>query len=201
MGFEQISVFGAPPVFQTLVAEGKTTASAFSVNLAMSGSELFLGGTDSSKFTGAFTFVPVNTVGFWQVDLDSVSLGGKALVSNLQAIVDTGTTLMVGDTATVNALFKGVPGAASATETVGAGFFTLPCANFPTFSVTFGGKSFTLDPNIVNLGQLTTTLCVAGIVGSDIGFTDTFIMGDVFLQNVYAQFDVGGTRVGFATLA
>ena len=62
MGFEQISVFGESPVFQTLVAQGKTTASTFGVKLATSGSELFLGGADTSKFTGTLTQVPLTTV-------------------------------------------------------------------------------------------------------------------------------------------
>jgi cathepsin D len=34
--------------------------------------------------------------------------------------------------------------------------------------------------------------------GHDIEF---WILGDVFLQNVYTAWDVGGSRIGFATLA
>ena len=71
MGFEQISVFGASPVFQTLVAQGKTTAPTFGVKLATSGSELFLGGADTTLFTGALTQVPLTTV---------VSSGGRLLL-------------------------------------------------------------------------------------------------------------------------
>jgi cathepsin D len=201
MGFEQISVFGSSGVFQTLVSEGKTTAGSFSFKLSTSGSELFLGGTNPAKFTGSFTFAPVTTVGFWQVNLAAASVGGKALVSNLQGIIDTGTTLIVGDTATVNTFFKSITGAKDATNTVGAGFFTGPCNSIPTVSLTFGGKAFTIDPTILNLGQVSSTLCVPGITGGDIGFTNTWIVGDLFLRNVYTQFDVTNTRVGFATLA
>ena len=62
LAFPQISVFGANPVFQTLVAQGVVTAPEFSVKLATTGSELFLGGVDNSDFTGSITNVPVDPV-------------------------------------------------------------------------------------------------------------------------------------------
>jgi cathepsin D len=68
MAFPQISVFGANPVFQTLVAQGVPTASQFSFKLATSGSELFLGGADSSQFTGSFTNVPLTHV-VWYINM------------------------------------------------------------------------------------------------------------------------------------
>lgn len=61
MGFQQISNFGLDPVFQTLAAQGQTTESVFAFKLAKSGSELFLGGVDSSKHAGDFTYTPVTT--------------------------------------------------------------------------------------------------------------------------------------------
>lgn len=62
MAFPQISDFGANPVFQTLVAQRKTTVSEFAFKLATSGSELFLGGVNSNLFTGAFTQNRVTSV-------------------------------------------------------------------------------------------------------------------------------------------
>lgn len=62
MAFPQISEFGANPVFQTLVAQGKTTVSEFAFKLATSGSELFLGGVNNNLFTGAFTQNRVTSV-------------------------------------------------------------------------------------------------------------------------------------------
>jgi len=199
MGFEQISVFGASPVFNTLVAQGKTTASTFGVKLATTGSELFLGGADTTKFTGALTNVPLTTVGFWELTLGSFNANGRATTSNIDAIVDTGTTLIVTDQATAAALFAGVPGAADASRTAGAGFFTFPCNANPNVSLTFGGKSFPVSLDTFNLGVLTGNECVGGLMGSTgLPFT---VVGDVFLQNVYTVFDVGNEQVGFATLA
>jgi cathepsin D len=59
MGFPEISVFKATPVFQTLVAERVLTTPRFSFKLADSGSELFLGGSNPSLFTGDFTSLDI----------------------------------------------------------------------------------------------------------------------------------------------
>ena len=61
MAFESISVYGASPTFQTLISEGAVTASVFGFKFATSGSELFLGGTNSDLYTGDFTWVPLTT--------------------------------------------------------------------------------------------------------------------------------------------
>jgi cathepsin D len=124
MGFEQISVFGRNPVFQTLVAQGKTTASEFGFALTSTGAELFVGGVDTSKISGATTFTPVTTVGFWQVNLQGVVFNGRTVVGAGSAIIDTGTTLIIGDTTDVTALYAAIPGSKNAANTVGAGFFT-----------------------------------------------------------------------------
>ena len=60
LAFQSISRYNAPPVFQTLIAEGMLDTPVFGIKLATSGSELFLGGTNSNLFTGGFTWVPLS---------------------------------------------------------------------------------------------------------------------------------------------
>lgn len=72
MAFPEISVFGANPVFQTLIAQGQPTSPVFGVRLATSGSELFLGGVDTARFAAPVTQNPVTEVVcmytvFWNV--------------------------------------------------------------------------------------------------------------------------------------
>jgi cathepsin D len=59
LAFQSISKYQAPPLFQTLISEGVVTSQVFGLKLASSGSELFLGGTNSALFTGDFTWVPL----------------------------------------------------------------------------------------------------------------------------------------------
>ncbi|THH17604.1 hypothetical protein EW146_g3238 [Bondarzewia mesenterica] len=201
MAFPQISVFGEDPFFQTLVSQGTVTSPEFAVKLATSGSELFLGGVNDALFTGDFTEVPVTTVGFWQVNLDSVNANGNAAVTGLSAIIDTGTTVIVGDADTVAQFYDSVPGAEDASNTAGPGFFTFPCDSIPDVSLTFGGTDFPVSADTFNLGQLSagSSQCIGGIAAANLG--SFWVVGDIFLQNVYTSFDVGNTRVGFATLA
>lgn len=61
--------------------------------------------------------------GYWQVDLDSVSVNGNETVSQLSSIIDTGTTQILGDTDNVAAIYSQISGAAEATE-LGDGLYT-----------------------------------------------------------------------------
>ena len=59
MGFQSISVFGAPPPIQNLISLHALTKPMFGFKLASSGSELFIGGVNSDLYKGEFTWVPV----------------------------------------------------------------------------------------------------------------------------------------------
>ncbi|KAL5529952.1 hypothetical protein ACEPAF_6209 [Sanghuangporus sanghuang] len=201
MAFQAISNSNSPPVFATLVAQGQTSAPVFGFTLLDSGGELFLGGTDASAFTGGgLTFTPLVTApAFWEVAAQRVAVGARGVVARAQdAIADTGTTLFIVDTASARAIYAAIPGSADAARTLGEGFFTIPCDAVPgDVSVTLGGTAFTLSPDTLNFGRVSarSNACVGGIVGDDLG---VWILGDVFLRNVYTEFDVGNLRVGFA---
>lgn len=219
MGYQSISQYNAPPFFQTLVTQGVTTQPVFAFKLAESGSELYLGGVDSNLFTGSFTYAPVTTQvcceiasliigqltwqqGYWQVNMDSVFVNSATtpVLGKLSIIMDTGTTLIIGDDANVRTLYSKIPGAKAAPN-IGRGLYTVPCNSIPTIKLTFGGKSFSIAPSILNLGRVSanSASCVSGLAssGTDMNF---WILGDVFMRNVYTQFDLGNNRIGLATL-
>ena len=60
MGFQAISQYNAPPLFQMLIAQKKTTQPVFAFKLATIGSELYLGGVNNALYTGSFTYVRVS---------------------------------------------------------------------------------------------------------------------------------------------
>ena len=60
MGFKSISAYGANPLFQTLIAEGKVASPVFGFKLATSGSELVLGGVNPEYNEDDFAWVPLS---------------------------------------------------------------------------------------------------------------------------------------------
>ena len=96
--------------------------------MANEGSELFLGGTNRELYEGDFTYVPVTkevrhtslplspehhflVQGYWQVTLDGIVLDGHKFLLATQAIIDTGSTLILGPPEVVAAIYEQIPGA------------------------------------------------------------------------------------------
>lgn len=202
MGYQSISRFNSPPLFQSLVAQNKTLPPIFSFKLTASNSELLLGGVNQALYKGSFTYAPVTTQGYWQVTLGSVNVNSAAVASlrNVQSIIDTGTTLIIAPHKQVQDFYASIPGSKNAYATVGNGFYTFPCSSTPAVSLAFSGRSFSIDSKYFNLGRVNSRSkdCVGAIVGSSFNF---WIVGDRFLQNVYTSFDLGNNRVGFAQLS
>jgi len=221
MGFQSIASSGQPPYFFTLVSEGKVGTPEFSFYLGreQSGtgnkSELTLGGRDSSRYTGAFTSIPVTQPGYWQVAIDGVSVNNGAVISSTsgQAAIDTGTTLIIAPTAAATSIFLQIPGAVPL-PLVGGSFtyYAYPCTFKGNVSLVFGGKDFSLNPLDFNFGTVSSALglplpgmCLAGILGGDINPGEAlYVVGDTFLKSWYSTYTVGsganftGSTVSFA---
>ena len=65
--------------------------------------------------------------GFWQIDIDGLDVAGKTPVGPVIGIVDTGTSLVLGDQKNVEAFYASIPGSQDASGTAGPGFFTSAC--------------------------------------------------------------------------
>ncbi|KAG6850695.1 hypothetical protein H0H93_009853 [Arthromyces matolae] len=165
--------------------------------------EITFGGLDTTKFdsTTLVTLDNVNTQGFWEGNLDAVTVDGTD--SGLQgrtAILDTGTTLIVAppnDAAAVHALIQGA-------QDVGQGTFTLPCTSNTSVALSFGGTSFTIDSRDLAFQPVDpndpTGDCISGISAGQIGGATEWLVGDVFLKNAYFSTDVGKNTVSLAKL-
>ncbi|KAL6705576.1 Aspartic protease snp2 [Coniothyrium glycines] len=152
---------------------------------------------DSAKYTGAITYVNVDSSqGFWGVSATAYSVGTTTTSKSFSGILDTGTTLLYTDAAIVKAYYAKVSGAElDSTQ----GGYTFPCsATLPDFSITIGGVKQVVPGKYINYAPVSSSTCFGGIQDdSDIGFS---IFGDIFLKSKYVIFDKSTStpRVGLA---
>jgi len=202
-GFPEISVNGMTPFFQAALASGAIKEPKFAFYLEKTGStggELALGGVDSTKYTGDFTYTPITIKGYWQFAVSGISVGGTSFAAETKAIADTGTSLLAIPKDSLTSLLTKFP--SGAVKPLAAGEYTVDCSkvsSMPTLSFTIGGKDFTLEgaDYVLNISGE----CLLGITGIDVPAPrgPLWILGDVFLRKYYAVFDYGNKRLGFAT--
>ena len=137
--------------------------------------------------------------------MDTVTVDGQdTQLQGRTAILDTGTTLIIApaqDAATVHKLIQGA-------QPDGQGGFVLPCTFNQTVALSFGGKSFEIDPRDMVVGgqpvaqdpQTGDQFCLSGISSGNIGGAQEWLVGDVFLKNAYFSTDVGKNTVSLAKL-
>ncbi|CCO36372.1 hypothetical protein BN14_10506 [Rhizoctonia solani AG-1 IB] len=203
LAFSSISQIGAPTFIENLYSQGKISAPTFAFRLASSGSELYLGGINHSKYTGSITWAALTNKTYWLTEGASSVNGVYGYKGPM--IIDSGTTIIVGATSSVKHWWSHVPGSKPCDVKAcnGTGFYTYPCADPPSVSFTFSGRDFPISPADFNLGAANKTemACVGAIVGADNVPNNAWVVGDTFMKNVYTVFDEANARVGFATPA
>ncbi|KAI0267050.1 aspartic peptidase domain-containing protein [Gloeopeniophorella convolvens] len=226
LAFQGIAASGALPFWQALANGNQFTSPEFAffitrfVNDPSAANEepggvLTLGGTNQTLFQGNIdfqTFSPPSGGGsFWLQTVTGVNVNGNAVSvaggDAALAAIDTGTTLIGGPTAAVNAIW----GAVSGSQALGgnmAGFFSFPCNTKLTVSISFGGPSWPVSIEDLNLGTVSGGQCLGGIFDITQGTNvqpgqgnPSWIVGDTFLKNVYSVYRASPPAVGFAQLS
>ncbi|XP_033063096.1 cathepsin D [Trachypithecus francoisi] len=210
MAYPRISVNNVLPVFDNLMQQKLVDQNIFSFYLnrdptAQPGGELMLGGTDSKYYKGSLSYLNVTRKAYWQVHLDQVEVASGLTLckEGCEAIVDTGTSLMVGPVDEVRELQKAI-GAVPLIQ----GEYMIPCekvSTLPAITLKLGGKGYKLSPEdyTLKVSQAGKTLCLSGFMGMDIPPPSgpLWILGDVFIGRYYTVFDRDNNRVGFAEAA
>jgi cathepsin D len=128
--------------------------------------------------------------------MGGVFVDGSEVVGPTPAIIDTGTSLIIGDSHSVATAYKSIRGASDN----GDGTYSIPCDASPSLKIRFASADVVLSPSTFVL-KSGDGKCIGGLSYSDTISSVFWVVGDVFLQNVYTTFDVGNSRVGFAALA
>jgi len=196
MGWDTISVDHVQTPLQGLLASGQLPEPVFAFYMGnLADGELVLGGVDQAHYSGDFSYVPLQSKGYWQIAMDGLKLEGKAIGSTPYAIVDSGTSLMAGPTADA----KAIATALSLGSILGKEY-TVDCSKKYELAFTIGGKDYTLTQDDMIL-QNSGGTCIFAMIGIDVPAPrgPLWILGDVFMRKYYVKFDAGQERLGFAT--
>lgn len=109
LGFQEISVGNAVPVWYNMVQQGLVKEEVFSFWLnrdpdAEEGGEIIFGGVDPKHFKGSHTYIPITKKGYWQFEMGDFLVGNHSTgvcQGGCAAIVDSGTSLLAGPTPVV----------------------------------------------------------------------------------------------------
>ena len=199
LGWDSISVGHVPTPMNALVQSGQLPEPVFAFYLGnKQPGELVFGGVDPKHYTGSFSFVPLSSESYWEINLDGVKLGSDSVSSTKSAIVDSGTSLLAGPKSEISKIATKL----GAKSVLGREYVVDCSAKLPDLTFTLGGKDYTLKQADLIL-QASGSQCILGLTGLDVPPPrgPLWILGDVFMRKYYVQFDWGKKRLGFATAA
>eukprot|EP00727_Mastigamoeba_balamuthi_P012484 m51a1_g7859 putative lysosomal aspartic protease-like (316) ;mRNA; r:254351-255298 len=202
LAFDSISADHATPLWYNLLRQGLVQQPLFSFWLSKNpeaplGGQITLGGTDPARYKGPLLYVPLAEATYWQVELEGLAFEGREhCTAGCKAIVDTGTSLIMGPSSVIREVNRALRCTMFGDE---CAWFRCPdMQSLPTVTLAMGGATFALAPEdyVLRMGSQ----CVSGFMALDVRppTGPLFILGDVFISTYYTVFDFGNRRVGFA---
>ena len=202
LAFQNISVDLIPPPLQVLYENKQIDNYTVAFKLGELGEdgEMTIGGYNPNAFEGEITWFNVSKQLWWYFDMDDILVNGvssgqckNATSPNCGAILDTGTSMIIGPVANMDVIMKDI--------TIDAA-----CKNLdknPTITFVINGHNFDMKPEdyVLKMDAGTGTYeCMPGMMGADI--VPFYILGDTFLRKYYSIYDMnrgyGAPRLGLA---
>lgn len=193
LGPQALAIDNVPTVLGQMVSQGTISDPSFSIYLndREDTSQLTLGGVNPGLYTGPLQYHKTAKNPYWSVTLTSVSVGiKKKPLSESVAIVDSGSSLLLGDSTLISFI----------TAAIGP----LSCQNsttLPILTVEIDDFQYHIPPQnyVLNstMGCSTAFLTAESVV---LGAQHFLVLGTPFLHAYYAHFSLGNNTIGFAPL-
>jgi hypothetical protein len=187
LGFTYISTSGLQPPFHNMIAGNLLDEPIFAMYATKEGGEIDLGGIDRTRIKGDITYSNIIEEGYWKIKMDGFGVSGNKMGDEREAIVDTGTTLIIVPIADAELIHDKIPGAVAA----GDSSYLIPCSIKESdflLSLWFNGKVHNLKGADLVMASVDSKrgMCLSGIAGQDFSkSTPTWVLGDVFFRSFY----------------
>ncbi|ORZ15224.1 aspartic peptidase domain-containing protein [Absidia repens] len=195
-----------PPPFYSMLRHDLLDSPIFAMYLQPHGGEIDFGALDTTRYNDPLRYTALTDDRYWKIKLDNVHFG-KQFIGKRQAIVDSGTTLMIvtpKDAETIHGVIHGAVNNGDSTWSIPChAIDSLPPITFVLadhendhgfFELSLPASAYVLDPM-----HSTATMCLSGISGQRLDRAGhTWILGDTFMKHYYTVFDYGKKRIGFA---
>ncbi|XP_039716179.1 pepsin F-like [Pteropus medius] len=199
LAYPNIAFRGSTPIFDNLWKQGLISQNIFAFYLSSNNkkrSVVLFGGVDPSYYKGDLKWVPVTQRGFWQISMDSISMNGKIIAckSGCQAIVDTGTSLVIGPNDPILEILKTINA-----QPISSGEYIVNCSSIDTLPdtiFTINGIKYPV-PASAYIQKYNSDICYSNFEGM-VANSDVWILGDVFLRMYFTVFDRANDRIGLA---
>ncbi|XP_017046723.1 lysosomal aspartic protease [Drosophila ficusphila] len=200
LGYQSISVDNVKTLVQNMCSEDVITTCVFAICMRGGGSSsrggaLIFGSTDTSAYTGShsYTYTPVTKQGYWQFKLQGIYVGGTKVGGPIQAIVDSGTSLITAPPR----IYKKINQILGCTET-SSGECWMECSKaVPYYEFEVAGVKLRLPGHKMMMRVKTKkgrTICLSAVTLLD----GPVILGDSLIRHYCVIFDLAKNRIGFA---
>eukprot|EP01013_Petalomonas_cantuscygni_P002081 TRINITY_DN12102_c0_g1_i1.p1 TRINITY_DN12102_c0_g1~~TRINITY_DN12102_c0_g1_i1.p1 ORF type:complete len:420 (+),score=123.40 TRINITY_DN12102_c0_g1_i1:109-1260(+) len=202
LGMDSLAVDKVPTPLTNMQLQGIIPSRIIGISLASknsTNSRLDLGFVDSKAYKGDLTYVPIiktlgmsylyYTINFAGMRVGTQTINGCLLGLVCEAIVDTGTSLIVGPSTVVDPVISAIG-------------LKQDCSNVDSlqpFCITIGAAEHCIPPSTYVLRE--GNQCQLGIQGMSDVDIQFWILGDTFLRSTYVAVDIDKMRVGIAAQA
>ncbi|XP_057583328.1 pregnancy-associated glycoprotein 2-like [Hippopotamus amphibius kiboko] len=201
LAYPSLALQGTTPVFDNLMRHGIISQPVFAFYLSTrkeNGSVVMFGGVDHSYHKGKLKWIPVSRTYFWQITMTSITMNGTVIGCSrgCQAIVDTGTTFLMGPTTLVTTIQKLITARPHRQE------YLVSCKNIrrlPSIIFTINGHDYPV-PAKAYIGKSPQGHCYSNFQGGteNLKRLETWVLGDAFLRLYFSVYDRRKNRIGLA---
>lgn len=201
LGRSSSDILGTPTLMQVLDSKNELASNVIGVHLQRNSDgakdgQITFGGVDKTKFKGDISYTKaLANQGNWEIPLGDSGVNGISTnLTSRTAIIDTGTSYVLMPLTDAQALHRLIPGSVANGE-----YFNVPCSTTADVQFTFSGVAYSVSPKDY-VGKPSGSLCTSNIIGHQAFGPTQWLLGDVFLKNVYAVFDYDQQKIGFGTM-